>query len=77
MPATSPPLSLSLNPSSSADTGDNLFENGFNVTFGDKVTGSGASSGGGGSTILTGLIREAGMALFVALSAKFLWSKIK
>jgi len=68
---------LSLSAPSSADTGDSLFDTGFDVSFGNKVTGEDASGGGSGESLLSPLIADLTKGVVVALLARWAWSKFK
>lgn len=75
------PLELGFSAPSSADTGDNLLDvaAGFDVSFGEKITGNEASGGGGASMTspLGGWVNDIAKAVIVGLAVKFLWGQMK
>lgn len=81
MPASpTPPLQLSLNPSSAASSGDDLFRSPFKVQFGNKAAGQGSSASGnppaGGNTWISGLVKDVAVGLVVAIAARYAWREI-
>ncbi|MCD9147866.1 hypothetical protein [Pseudophaeobacter flagellatus] len=70
-----PPLSLTLSPSSAADTGDNLIDAGdFTVDFGDKITGDGGAAAN--SNPIANLGGQVIQGVLVAVLAKWAFEKV-
>jgi len=76
MPAGPLEFGLSSPSSAASGTGDDFYEQGFNVDFGDKVTGDGSGGGSDGenlSKFATDLIK----AVMVAVAAKYILKMVK
>lgn len=68
--AAPPGLGLELGFASSADTGDVFTAPEFDVSFGDKIAGRGASGSGN-------IAMEIAKGVAIALAAKFAWEMLR